>query len=194
MTTDTEVTEVTVVTELANKNGETGQSEVEKEKEMDVLLIQIKSRKRTAKTKITKLRHELERLCVKNTEVTVIESVIEQLWAALADVQEVLEELTTFYVEVGDQAGKNKAFEEYETIEKDVEKAIEAGQSEIKVRASKTVNMNRPITENTMDRFEQPARQYQQNEIQGHHDDRNRFLKPLKIPTFNGEKRKFEDF
>ena len=194
MTTDTEVTDVTVVTELANKNGETGQSEVEKEKEMDVLLIQIKSRKRTAKTKITKLRHELERLCVKNTEVTVIESVIEQLWAALADVQEVLEELTTFYVEVGDQAGKNEAFEEYETIEKDVEKAIEAGQSEIKVRASKTVNMNRPITENTMDRFEQPARQYQQNEIQGHHDDRNRFLKPLKIPTFNGEKRKFEDF
>ena len=58
MTTDTEVTDVTVVTELANKNGETGQSEVEKEKEMDVLLIQIKSRKRTAKTKITKLRHK----------------------------------------------------------------------------------------------------------------------------------------
>ena len=125
---------------------------------------------------------------------TVIESVIEQLWAALADVQEVFEELTTFYVEVGDQAGKKEAFEEYETIEKDVEKAIEAGQSEIKVGASKTVNMNRPITENTMDRFEQPARQYQQNEIQGHHDDRNRFLKPLKIPTFNNDKRKFEDF
>ena len=165
MTTDTEVTNVTVVTELANKTGETGQSEVEKEKEMDVLLIQIKSLKRTAKTKITKLRHELERLCVKNTEVTVIESVIEQLWAALADVQEVLEELTTFYVEVGDQAGKNEAFEEYKTIEKDVEKAIEAGQSEIKVRASKTVNMNRPITENTTDRFEQPARQNEnQNE------------------------------
>ncbi len=55
---------------------------------------------------------------MKNTEITVIESVIEQLWAALADVQEVLEELTTFYVEVGDQAGKNEALESTEQSKK----------------------------------------------------------------------------
>ena len=80
MASDTEDTEVTEFTE---KNNETGLSGVDKKKEMDVLLIQIKSRKRTAKTKVTKLRHELERLCVKDSEIMDIESVIEQLWAAL---------------------------------------------------------------------------------------------------------------
>ena len=56
------------------------------------------------------------------------------------------------------------------------------------------MNLNRPSSENTTDRYEQPSRQYQLNEIHGNHDDRNRFLKPLKIPTFNGDKQKFEDF
>ena len=71
------------VTELTERNEDSGLSGVDKRKEIDVLLIQIKSRKRTAKTKVTKLRHELERLCVKDSEVMVIESVIEQLWTAL---------------------------------------------------------------------------------------------------------------
>ena len=75
---------------------------VDKQKHKDVLLIQIKRRKRSAKTKVTKLRHELERLCVKDSEVTDIESMIEQFWAALEHAQEVLEELFAFYIEVED--------------------------------------------------------------------------------------------
>ena len=57
------------VTELTERNEDSGLSGVDKWKEIDVLLIQIKSRKRTAKTKVTKLRHELERLCVKDSKV-----------------------------------------------------------------------------------------------------------------------------
>ena len=87
------------VTELTERNEDYGLSRVDKRKEIDVLLIQIKSRKRTAKTKVTKLRHErYERLCVKDSEVMVIKSVIEQLWAALENAQEILEELSAFYV------------------------------------------------------------------------------------------------
>ena len=82
---------------------------VDKQKHKDVLLIQIKRRKRSAKTKVTKLRHELERLCVKDSEVTDIESMIEQFWAALEHAQEVLEELFAFYIEVEDN-GENEAF------------------------------------------------------------------------------------
>ena len=48
------------VTELTERNEGSGLSRVDKRKEIDLLLIQIKSRKRTAKTKVTKLRHELE--------------------------------------------------------------------------------------------------------------------------------------
>ena len=181
------------VTELTERNEDSGLSGVDKRKEIDVLLIQIKSRKRTAKTKVKKLRNELERVCVKDSEVVVIENVIEQLWTALENAQEILEELSAVYVEIGDESGKNETFDETETIEKEVQIAIERGQNAIKARASKTVNINKSW-ENTTDSDEQPTRRYQENENHSNHDDRNRFLKPLRIPTFDGDKRKFEDF
>ena len=145
------------VTELTERNEGSGLSRVDKRKEIDVLLIQIKSRKRTAKTKVTKLRHQLERLCVKDSEVMVIESVIEQLWTALENAQEILEELSAFYVEIRDESGKNETFNETETIEKEVQRAIETGQNAIKVHASKTVNINKSLWENTTDSDEQPT-------------------------------------
>ena len=61
---------------------------------------------------------------------------IEQLWAALEDVQEILEELTAFYVEFEEAANK-EAFEESETIEREVQKTIEAGQNAIEVARPK---------------------------------------------------------
>ena len=45
---------------------------------------------------------------MKDSEVTDIESMIEQLRAALEDAQEILEELSAFYVEVGEDIGKTK--------------------------------------------------------------------------------------
>ena len=41
---------------------------------------------------------------------------------------------------------------------------------------------------------QQPTQQYQLNESHGNQEDRSRFLKPLKVPTFSGDKQKFEDF
>ena len=143
---------------VMEKNDEIA-NEVDKQNQNDVLFIQIKRRKRSAKTKVTKLRHELERLWVKDSEVTDIESMIEQLWAALEDVQEILGELSAFYVEVGEDTGKNEAFKKSETIEKDVQRAMEAGQNAIKVRSCKIINMNTPLSENTTDRYEQSARE-----------------------------------
>ena len=53
---------------------------------------------------------------------------IEQPWAALEKVQETLEELTAFYIEVGDKSGrKTKPLKSRpETIEKEIERLIEA--------------------------------------------------------------------
>ena len=116
------------------------------------------------------------------------------MWAALEDAQEILEELSAFYVEVGEDTGKNEAFKKSETIEKDVQRAIEAGQNAIKVRSCKIINMNTPLGENTTDRYERSAREDLLNESHHSHNDRNRYLKPLKVSTLNGDKRKFEDF
>ena len=189
-------TEDTAVIEFTEENAEqTGLSGVEKRKEADILLLQIKKRKRTEKTKVTKLRHELEKVCLKDSELPVIESVIEQLWTALENTQETLEELIAFYVGVGDDSGKKEAIEESESIEKEVQRAIEAGQTVIKTLARKTVNTGRPISVNMADNYgQQPAQQYQLNESHGNHGDQSRFLKPLKVPTFSGDKHKFEDF
>ena len=83
-------------------------------RKMTKLRMKLTNRSKTtfcsAKTKVTKLRHELERLWVKDSEVTDIESMIEQLWAALEDVQEILGELSAFYVEFGEDTGKKEAF------------------------------------------------------------------------------------
>ena len=58
-----------VIADEVHKNKKIEESEANKQKKMDVLIIQEKSgsQKRTAKMKLTKLRHELERLCVKNS-------------------------------------------------------------------------------------------------------------------------------
>ena len=187
MASDTNDIAVTDVTE--EKAEQTGVSGVEKKKETDILLLWIKKRKRTEKNKVTKLRHELERVCLKDSELTVIESAIEQLWTALENAQETLEELIAFYVEVGDQSGKNEAIEESESIEKEVQRAIEAGQDVIKTRTCKTVNTDRPISMNITDNHDQQsAQQYQLNKSHGNQDDRSRFLKPLKVSTFSGDK------
>ena len=111
----------------------------------------------------------------------VIEGVIEQLWTGLENAQDILEELSAFCVEIGDESGKNETFDETEKIEKEVQKAIETGQNAIKVRASKTMNISKSLWENTTDSDEQPTRRYQENENHGNHgnqEDRNRFLDP----------------
>ena len=62
--------------DVTEKNDEIANG-VYRQKQNDNLLVQIKRIKRSAKRKVTKLRHELERLCVKDSEVTDIESMIE---------------------------------------------------------------------------------------------------------------------
>ena len=67
-------TDATAVAEFIEENAEqTGLSGVEKMKETDILLVQIKKRKRTEKTKVTKLRYELERVRLKDSELPVVE-------------------------------------------------------------------------------------------------------------------------
>ena len=98
------------------RTNRTTELESRKRKESEILSLQIKKRKRTEKTKVTKLRHEPERVCLKDSELPVIESVIGQLWTTLGNAQETLEELTAFYVEVGDESKKKEAFQESGSI------------------------------------------------------------------------------
>ena len=63
------------------------------------------------------------------------------------------------------------------------------------VTARKTVTTGRLISVNMKDNYDQqPAQQYQLNENHGNQDEQSQFLKPLKVPTFNGDEPKFEEF
>ena len=67
-------TDATAVAEFIEENAEQkGLSGVEKKKETDILLVQINKRKRAEKTKVTKLRYELERVRLKDSELPVVE-------------------------------------------------------------------------------------------------------------------------
>ena len=102
----------------------------------------------------------------------VTKSVIEQLWTDLENAQETLEELTAFYIEVGDEFGKKEDIEESEKIKRKVQRAIEAGQTVVKTHARKTINTSRPISVNMTDSYDQQsAQQYQLNESHGNHDN-----------------------
>ena len=81
---------------------------------------------------------------------------------------------------------KKKAFEESESIDQEVQRAFEVGQTVIKTRVSKTMNTSRPISLNMTDNYDK-----QLNENHENHDDRSRFLK---ISTFSRDKEKFEEF
>lgn len=139
-------TDATAVAEFIEENAEqTEQDYVEskKKKETDILLVQIKKRKRTEKTKVTKLQYELERVRLKVRSYR-SSSVIEQLCTALEKVQETLEELTAFCAQVGDESGKNEAIEGSETIEKEIQRVIEARHTVIKTRARITTTNSLP--------------------------------------------------
>ena len=82
------------------------------------------------------------------------------LWATQENAQEILQVLSAFFVDVEEEAEKNK---ESEMIEKDVQRTIEVGQDAIKVPLQSQV------------------REDQLNESHGSHDDRNRYLKLLRV-------------
>ena len=77
---------------------------------------------------------------------------------------------------------KKEVIEESEAIGKEVQRAIEAGQTVIKTHARKTLKTRRSISVNMTGSYDQlPAKQYQLNESHRNHDDENRFLKLLKV-------------
>lgn len=174
-------TDDTAVTEFNEENAEqTGLSGIEKKKEADILLLDKKSE--SVPKKVTKLQHKLER----------VTDHWKSDWAALDSPGK----CTANYRGTDCRLEMNlekKAIEESKSIEKQVQRATEAGQTVIKTRACKTVNTGKSISVAIMDKHNQHPVQ-QLNESHGIQGDRSRFLKALKVSTFSGDKQKFEDF
>ena len=84
-------------------------------------------------------------------------------------------------------------FDETEAIKNEVQKVIERGQSVIKndTTSPEYASFSENCYANRSE--QQPTSQHQGGENNFIHSNQNRFLKPLKVPMYDCDRRKFED-
>ncbi|CAB4041533.1 Hypothetical predicted protein [Paramuricea clavata] len=93
-------------------------------------IVLLKRQKRAFKAKLTRLKHQIEKLCITDSvEVTEVESKVEQLWQNLEEMYEVVDEITRYYITAGQLEKQLESNKESDDIEAVISKAIETAQS-----------------------------------------------------------------
>ena len=165
---------------------------------------------------MTKIRHHMEKLCITSKDAIAIEKDIEQLWSLLDTTLEILDELSVVYLENGDVKSQNAAIEESQSLELEIQAAIEKAHEAVKtcvqnsavtvsaLQGTSASNLTTPIVSEGQLSSGSPPTNLQGN-YSGHDDtgasgvspggvSANNRLKPLKVPTYGGDKTKFEEF
>ncbi len=87
-------------------------------------IIVLKRRKRALKWRLTRLRHQVEKLCITDSAVvSEVENKAEQLWRDLEETQEVLDEISQYYISVGQSEKQLESNKESDDIEVEFVKA-----------------------------------------------------------------------
>ena len=139
-----------------------------------------------------------------------IQTEIEQLWDLLEHTLRVMDELSSTYIRMKDDEGKRASMKESEVFEEEVQKSIETAEGVLKVSMatnrvsgsteSEVIQISEnqtPISERSSSLLpspqgQSPSPQGQLPSPQGQSVVHR--LKPLKVPEFDGDKAKFEDF
>ena len=183
--------------------GSPGQSQNHSEEELEQAeqsrrILELKCVKRARKTAVTKTRHNLERLCASSESVEPIENEIAILWVVLESCINIMDELQDAYSRSGEQENKDSVAVEAEGLESEINKVIETAEGLIKelVKKKQTASNNQTVLHTPPHMMGQTAYSPANNPSSSpqHSGSCSQRLKPLKVPTFNGEKSKFEDF
>ena len=205
---------------LAHEGTEKSHDEPKVEKEM--ALLKLKREKRQRKTELTKIRHRMEKLCISPKDVQLIEKEIDQLFLVLKSVLEILDELCIAYLENGDVKNQQAAMKEAQLLELEIQAAIEKAHEAVKLHVQisaptasashenqVTYSSSPNVSEGQLNSSSpQPSLQSGQTGQSGQSTQAeegnsenspgavfaNHRLKPLKVPSFGGDKTKFEDF
>ena len=185
---------------MSDTDGEVADKELNVDLEAKIL--ELKREKRARKTAITKTKHRLQRLCAEKSDIKTdqINLEISQLWDSLEECLLVMDDLTTVFMKIKEEHGKLVSIKEAEDFEKEVHNVIEAAESVIKVSlettqpafTGATALCESPITGSTS--------RSNEAEVTGEKINKSRNkqvvqrLKPLKVPEFEGDKAKFEDY
>ncbi|CAB4043201.1 Hypothetical predicted protein, partial [Paramuricea clavata] len=162
-------------------------------------ILELKRNKRSKKTAVTKVRHSLERLCAKKGELDIqsIEGQIEGLWELLEQSMSVMDELSHAYMQIGKHDSNATTNTEAENFESETLQAIERAEGAInEFLQVKSKQSSEPVSiVNT-----QHTPTSQQNLLAAENNTGNNVgvskhkLDPLKVPVFEGDKTRFEDF
>ena len=189
---------------------ETEKSHNEPKVEKEMALLKLKREKRLRKTELTKIRHRMEKLCIAPKDVQLIEKEIDQLFPVLESVLEILYELCIAYLESGDVKNQQAAMKEAQSLESEIQAAIEKAPTASASHENQVTYSSSPnVSEGQLNSSSpQPSLQSGQTGQSGQSSQAeegnsknspsvvfaNHRLKPLKVPSFGGDKTKFEDF
>ena len=167
---------------------------------------------------MTKIRHHMEKLCItpkdSPKDVDAIEKDIEQLWSLVEITLEILDELCVVYLKNGEEANKQAAMEEGQMLESEIQTAIEKAHEAVKSHAQISVatashsefvaHPSPPIVlQGSLNPASPPPPSQSAHSSQGEagvpesppaSHSANHRLKPLKVPSYGGDKTKFEEF
>ena len=186
----------------------------EEKLEREKTLLNLKKQKRIRKTEMTKIRHHMEKLCITPKDVDAIEKDIEQLWSLVEITLEILDELCVVYLKNGEEANKQAAMEEGQMLESEIQTAIEKAHEAVKshvqisvATASHSEFVAHPslpiVLQGSLNPASPPPPSQSAHSSQGEagvpesppaSHSANHRLKPLKVPSYGGDKTKFEEF
>jgi ABC-type transporter Mla MlaB component len=96
-------------------------------------ILELKRNKRVRKAAVTRLRHSIEKLCVKKDEIDIqlVEKQVASLWNLLEKNMDIMDELSVMYAKVGEHENRQACLKEADAVEAEVMQAIEKAESVI---------------------------------------------------------------
>ena len=111
------------------------------------MLLKLRREKRTRKTKVIKLKHQLQNLCsVKdgNIDTAQIESCISELWEILEETQLVIDEMSSLYLQMNDMKLHKEIMQESDNLELEIQQTIDSAQKML-VASPQVLEKDNPV-------------------------------------------------
>ena len=172
--------------------------QIDESQAVEERVLGLKREKRARKTAVTRIRHNIEKLCVHKNKLNckAIEREIETLWEALERGLSVMDELCSTYIKSSQSEAKLAILTEQDNFEAEVHQAVEKAQHIIReymgnssqTASAQEIENTSPATTLTEVNPPNPPSSPSNPTSTPHK------LKPLTVPVFNGDKTRFEDF
>ena len=95
------------------------------------MLVKLRREKRTRKTKVTKFKHYLQKVCSINKDGdnnAEIENCVNELWEILEETQVVMDELSSLYLQLNDIKMHKEVMQESDNLQLDIQQTIDSAQ------------------------------------------------------------------